>query len=164
MHERSVENDFLLLTLRRLLPKGGGGGGGGGSGGEGGGGAGFNLCLMSATMDGDVLSDYFRTGLGAAVPRVAFPGRTFPVTALYLEDVLRLTGHRANPLVLPLWESLPLVSGDLGPCGLSCSKHAHTSANRYHHAIRIFYMLYWFFTSLHFIKASMWRLVWCRVL
>ena len=92
-----MENDFLLLTLRRLLPKGGGGGGGGGSGGEGGGGAGFNLCLMSATMDGDVLSDYFRTGLGAAVPRVAFPGRTFPVTALYLEDVLRLTGHRANP-------------------------------------------------------------------
>jgi len=51
VHERSVENDFLLLTLRMLLlrrreegarpgqPK-------------------LKVCLMSATLDGDVLSSY----------------------------------------------------------------------------------------------------------
>ena len=36
------------------------------------------------------------------------------------------TGH-------PLWESLLLVcEGHLGPCGLSCSKHTHTSHDTAH--------------------------------
>ena len=52
----------------------------------------LRLCMMSATLDGDVLASYFGAR-GFEVPRVSFPGRTFPVTQLYLEDALRLTGH-----------------------------------------------------------------------
>ena len=47
VHERSIENDFLLLTLRRLLHRG----------------AKFHLSLMSATLDGEVISSYFSNGL-----------------------------------------------------------------------------------------------------
>ena len=63
VHERSVENDFLLLTLRRLLlrkPD-----------------SELSVCLMSATLDGEVLSSYFDSASpNVAIPRVSFPGRT----------------------------------------------------------------------------------------
>eukprot|EP00959_Pyramimonas_sp_CCMP1952_P277898 5808655-Pyramimonas_sp.AAC.1 len=42
-------------------------------------------------MDGEVLAEYFNH-----CPRVSFPGRAFPVTALYLEDALDLTRHRVD--------------------------------------------------------------------
>jgi len=77
VHERTVEGDFLLLTLRRLLatprpphtPA-------------------LHVCLMSATMEGELLSNYY-----GRCPRVRFPGRAFPVATLHLEDALGLTRH-----------------------------------------------------------------------
>ena len=119
VHERTVENDFLLLTLKSLLQQRMRNGGGGregekerrGSrweergketgeerGNEAGTHAGvkeageLHVCLMSATMDSKVLIDYFSREFGA-VPRVSVGGRTFPVTQLHLEDALALTRH-----------------------------------------------------------------------
>jgi len=43
---------------------------------------------MSATLDSSLFSDYF----GGKAPCVKFPGRTFPVTELYLEHALEMTG------------------------------------------------------------------------
>ena len=74
VHERSVESDLLLLVVRDLLRRR----------------ADLKLVLMSATMDSERLAGYFG---GAAPPSVRVPGRTFPVTALYLEDALEWTGH-----------------------------------------------------------------------
>ena len=44
---------------------------------------------MSATLDASLFHDYF---WGA--PSVKFPGRTFPVTELYLEDIVEVTKHQ----------------------------------------------------------------------
>ena len=71
-HERDVLTDFLLIILRDLVrarPS-------------------LRVLIMSATMDAQRFADYFGTD---AVFQV--PGRTFPVTDLYLEDALELTGH-----------------------------------------------------------------------
>ncbi|KAJ1478624.1 hypothetical protein T484DRAFT_1816960 [Baffinella frigidus] len=46
---------------------------------------------MSATMDGDVLGNYFN-----GCPRVSFPGRAFPVKTFHLEDALQLVQHRGD--------------------------------------------------------------------
>ncbi|KAL9178288.1 hypothetical protein ACHAXT_001716 [Thalassiosira profunda] len=83
VHERSLEGDFLLMVLRDLIPereklaKES---------------AGrippLKIVLMSATLDASLFHDYF---WGA--PSVKFPGRTFPVTELYLEDAMEVTGH-----------------------------------------------------------------------
>jgi len=47
--------------------------------------------MMSATMDGTVLGNYFQ-----GAPRVSFPGRAFPVKTFYLEDALQLVKHRVT--------------------------------------------------------------------
>ena len=88
VHERTVENDFLLLALKSLLRQTGGR-----SSREGGP---MHVCLMSATMDSRVLIDYFGTDF-PAVPRISVEGRTFPVTQLHLEDALGLTRHVVDP-------------------------------------------------------------------
>mmetsp|Transcript_29711 Transcript_29711/g.98459 ORF Transcript_29711/g.98459 Transcript_29711/m.98459 type:complete len:275 (-) Transcript_29711:1977-2801(-) len=46
---------------------------------------------MSATLDGDLLSRYFD-----GAPSLKVPGRTFPVTALFLEDALEITKHTVD--------------------------------------------------------------------
>ena len=75
VHERSIESDFLLMVLRDMLPKRTTD-------------RPLKVVLMSATLDASLFHDYF---WGA--PSVKFPGRTFPVTELYLEDALEVTGH-----------------------------------------------------------------------
>lgn len=120
VHERSVENDLLLLALRRILTKqererkfgrgrgrrGGGRGSGRGVGQSGRGAAPTNaerppklrVCLMSATIDGALFEDYFRRPLRLKrVPRVRFGGRSFPVSTYYLEDALEMTSHVVRP-------------------------------------------------------------------
>jgi ATP-dependent RNA helicase DHX57 len=77
VHERSMESDFLLMVLRGLLTRR----------------RDLKLVLMSATINASLFADYF----GAGTPTISIPGRTFPVTALYLEDALELTGHRVRP-------------------------------------------------------------------
>ncbi|KAI9848422.1 MAG: hypothetical protein M1837_000217 [Sclerophora amabilis] len=72
VHERSIDSDFLLIILRRLMirrPE-------------------LKVVLMSATVDAQRFSHY----LGTA-PIFNVPGRTFPVRTEYLEDAIELTGH-----------------------------------------------------------------------
>lgn len=73
VHERSIESDFLLMVLRDMIPKRS---------------SPLKVVLMSATLDASLFHDYFWDA-----PSVKFPGRTFPVTELYLEDALEATGH-----------------------------------------------------------------------
>ena len=78
VHERTVEGDFLMLTLRDLLARG-----------RPAGAPALHVCLMSATLDSAILANYF----GESTPRVKFGGRAFPVTTLHLETALSLTRH-----------------------------------------------------------------------
>ncbi|SPO38961.1 probable Putative DEAH-box ATP-dependent helicase UM11114 [Pseudozyma flocculosa] len=76
VHERSVDSDFLLLELREVLkrnPK-------------------IKVVLMSATINQETFADYF-----AGAPCLEIPGRTFPVTDHYLEDIVRDSGFRPSP-------------------------------------------------------------------
>ena len=70
VHERSIESDFLLIVLRKLLarrPQ-------------------LKVILMSATVDAAKFSSYF-----SGAPILTVPGRTFPVQTRYLEDVIEET-------------------------------------------------------------------------
>ena len=73
VHERSLESDFLLLALAQLLKTR----------------TDLKIVLMSATMPGMAVQKYF----GQGCPTVRFPGRAFPVHALYLEEALAVTKH-----------------------------------------------------------------------
>ncbi|KAI5295718.1 hypothetical protein KEM52_000437 [Ascosphaera acerosa] len=79
VHERTIDSDFLLIILRRLIRER----------------PNLKLILMSATVDATRFSTY----LGQA-PILDIPGRTFPVEVKYLEDAVELTHHalRTDPL------------------------------------------------------------------
>ena len=67
VHERSEESDFLLMILRdtlKIRPD-------------------LKIILMSATLNADLFSGYFR-----GTPVLDIPGRTFPVEQIFLEDIL----------------------------------------------------------------------------
>ncbi|OAR02589.1 hypothetical protein LLEC1_00327 [Akanthomyces lecanii] len=72
VHERSIDSDFLLIVLKRLMVQR----------------KDLKVVLMSATVDADRFSAY----LGGA-PILNVPGRTFPVEVRYLEDAIELTGY-----------------------------------------------------------------------
>ncbi|KAF4342708.1 DNA RNA helicase (DEAD H box family II) [Fusarium beomiforme] len=72
VHERSIDSDFLLIVLKKLLIRR----------------KDLKVVLMSATVDADRFSAY----LGGA-PVLNVPGRTFPVQVRYLEDAIELTGY-----------------------------------------------------------------------
>jgi ATP-dependent RNA helicase DHX57 len=77
-HERSVETDFLLILLRDVLlhrPA-------------------LRVILMSATLDASKFSTYFSEVTGRRTPVISIPGRTFPVTELYLEDAVLRTSYK----------------------------------------------------------------------
>lgn len=75
VHERSIDSDFLLIVLKKLLEKR----------------KDLRVVLMSATVDAERFSNY----LGRA-PVLNVPGRTFPVQVKYLEDALEVTGYTLN--------------------------------------------------------------------
>jgi len=75
VHERSIDSDFLLIVLKRLLLKR----------------KDLKVVLMSATVDAERFSKY----LGGA-PVLNVPGRTFPVQVKYLEDAVELTGFSVD--------------------------------------------------------------------
>ncbi|GAA6051223.1 hypothetical protein JCM3770_005879 [Rhodotorula araucariae] len=76
VHERSIDSDFLLIVLREILEVR----------------KDLKVILMSATVDAEKISEYM-----GGCPVVRVPGRTFPVTAHYLEDVVELTRYRLDP-------------------------------------------------------------------
>ncbi|KAL4574479.1 hypothetical protein LXL04_021311 [Taraxacum kok-saghyz] len=73
IHERGMNEDFLLIVLKELLPRR----------------PELRLILMSATLDANLFSTYF-----GGVPVVQIPGFTHPVHSYFLEDVLETTGYR----------------------------------------------------------------------
>ncbi|KAL2132760.1 hypothetical protein VTI74DRAFT_3415 [Chaetomium olivicolor] len=75
VHERSIDSDFLLIVLKKLLTRR----------------KDLKVVLMSATVDADRFSKY----LGGA-PVLTVPGRTFPVRVAYLEDAVELTGYTVD--------------------------------------------------------------------
>ena len=75
VHERSIDSDFLLIVLRKLMdhrPT-------------------LKVILMSATVDAGKFSKYL-----AGAPVINVPGRTFPVEIKYLEDILEITGFEID--------------------------------------------------------------------
>ncbi|CAK9007538.1 ATP-dependent RNA helicase DHX29 (DEAH box protein 29) (Nucleic acid helicase DDXx) [Durusdinium trenchii] len=76
VHERTVDSDFLLVVLRRVVKE------------RSGTSTPLKVVLMSATIDLDKLSGYFD-----GAPILEAGGRTFPVTKFPLEDCVELTGY-----------------------------------------------------------------------
>src|SRR5205809_1716857 len=75
VHERTIDTDFLLIVLRRLIqerPE-------------------LKLILMSATVDSQKFSAYLNDA-----PVLDIPGRTFPVEVRYLEDAIELTKYHPD--------------------------------------------------------------------
>lgn len=72
VHERSIDSDFLLIVLKRLLKRR----------------TDLKVILMSATVDAERFSAYL-----SGAPVLNVPGRTFPVVVRYLEDAVELTGY-----------------------------------------------------------------------
>ena len=78
VHERTIDSDFLLVILRRLLVKR----------------PTLKVILMSATVNAERFSRYLN---GAPVLNV--PGRTFPVETKYLEDAFEVIGALPTQLL-----------------------------------------------------------------
>ncbi|KAM5570489.1 DExH-box ATP-dependent RNA helicase DExH3 [Rosa sericea] len=75
IHERGMNEDFLLIVLKELLsrrPE-------------------LRLILMSATLNAELFSSYFN-----GAPMIHIPGFTYPVRAYFLENILEMTGYRLN--------------------------------------------------------------------
>ncbi|KAL3640746.1 hypothetical protein CASFOL_015714 [Castilleja foliolosa] len=73
IHERGMNEDFLLIVLKDLLrrrPE-------------------LRLILMSATLNADLFSSYF-----SGAPMIHIPGFTYPVRCHFLENILETTGYR----------------------------------------------------------------------
>lgn len=75
VHERTIDSDFLLIVLRRLMEKR----------------PDLKLILMSATVDAQRFSTYL-----GGVPILNIPGRTYPVEMKYLEDAVEMTNYRLS--------------------------------------------------------------------
>lgn len=75
VHERTIDSDFLLIVLRRLMQKR----------------PDLKLILMSATLEAQRFSNYL-----GGVPVMNIPGRTFPVEMKYLEDAVEMTNYRLS--------------------------------------------------------------------
>ncbi|XP_024401897.1 DExH-box ATP-dependent RNA helicase DExH3 [Physcomitrium patens] len=73
IHERGMNEDFLLIVLKDLLPRR----------------PDLRLVLMSATLNADLFSSYFNRA-----PMAHIPGFTYPVKSYFLEDILETTGYR----------------------------------------------------------------------
>ena len=77
IHERGMNEDFLLIVLKDLLPRR----------------PDLRLILMSATLNAELFSSFFNKA-----PSVHIPGFTHPVEALFLEDILETTGLRLTSM------------------------------------------------------------------
>ncbi|KAG6469410.1 hypothetical protein ZIOFF_074127 [Zingiber officinale] len=73
IHERGMNEDFLLIVLKDLLRRR----------------RDLRLILMSATLNAELFSSYF-----GGAPTIHIPGFTYPVRAHFLEDILEKTGYK----------------------------------------------------------------------
>lgn len=83
VHERSVDTDFLLLLLRKILPSR----------------PELKVVLMSATLEAEKFSNYFNENRKTlnVPPVISIPGRTFPVEQYYLAEAVELSGYTLSP-------------------------------------------------------------------
>jgi ATP-dependent RNA helicase DHX29 len=93
VHERDVNTDFLLILVKHLLRQD----------------STFKVVLMSATLNAKIFSQYF---CDFGCNSIIIPGRTFPVTALFLEDALALTGFEPEPGSDCIFRCKPLRKSD----------------------------------------------------
>ncbi|KAL3685906.1 hypothetical protein R1sor_003928 [Riccia sorocarpa] len=77
IHERGMNEDFLLIVLKNLLSRR----------------PDLKLVLMSATLNAELFSAYFDRA-----PMLHIPGFTYPVRSYFLEDVLQETGHHLTAM------------------------------------------------------------------
>ncbi|KAF5734543.1 hypothetical protein HS088_TW15G00035 [Tripterygium wilfordii] len=75
IHERGMNEDFLLIVLKDLLPRR----------------PELKLILMSATLNAELFSSYF-----GGAPTIHIPGFTYPVREHFLENILETTGYGLN--------------------------------------------------------------------
>ncbi|KAJ0049658.1 hypothetical protein Pint_16938 [Pistacia integerrima] len=73
IHERGMNEDFLLIVLKDLLPRR----------------PELRLILMSATLNAELFSSYFD-----GAPMLHIPGFTYPVEEHFLEQILERTGYQ----------------------------------------------------------------------
>ncbi|CAN1298235.1 DExH-box ATP-dependent RNA helicase DExH3 [Linum perenne] len=75
IHERGMNEDFLLIVLKDLLPRR----------------RDLRLILMSATLNAELFSTYY-----GGAPTIHIPGFTYSVKTHFLEDVLDITGYQLS--------------------------------------------------------------------
>lgn len=76
IHERGMNEDFLLIVLKDLLPRR----------------PELKLILMSATLNAELFSSYY-----GGAPMIHIPGFTYPVRSHFLENILEMTRYRLTP-------------------------------------------------------------------
>ena len=84
VHERTIDSDFLLIILRKLMARR----------------PALRVILMSATVNAKRFSDYLE---GAPILNV--PGRTYPVETRYLEDAIELTTYHDSKKLTEVHQS-----------------------------------------------------------
>lgn len=75
VHERTIDNDFLIIVLRALMARR----------------PTLKVVLMSATVNASKFAHYF-----GGAPIVTIPGRTHPVETAYLEDAIEVTKYQID--------------------------------------------------------------------
>ncbi|KAG9104755.1 hypothetical protein FRC06_011237 [Ceratobasidium sp. 370] len=114
VHERDVDTDLLLVVLKRLLadrrarqkP--------------------LKIILMSATIDPTLFQTYFAEADRTPAPVAEVPGRSFPVTKYYMEDIIRQFSTIDMSGSMWVWEDKSVVAyaqGEIGPHALASITH-----------------------------------------
>ena len=88
VHERTMQGDFLLIILKRLMKERRAWFEEGKPGNPGP----LKVVLMSATVDADKFAHYF-----GDCPTLFAPGRTFPVEEHYLEEIYEILQYNLSP-------------------------------------------------------------------
>jgi HrpA-like RNA helicase len=99
VHERDLNTDFILTLLRPLLIVN----------------KRISIILMSATASASLFADYFSMSSIGLQPRILdVPGRTYPISTLWLEDIEMMINKKIN------WKDrdIDLNTNSQGSCDL----------------------------------------------
>ena len=100
VHERDMQIDFLLITLRKNVMRR-----------QALGKSNPQVVLMSATMDTELFASYFQSEIPdkgtLACPSLSVPGRAFPVKERYLDEILKDLTAAKSPTYLMAMRSDP---------------------------------------------------------
>ena len=99
-HERSLNIDFLLGYLKRLLPKR----------------PDLKVIITSATIDPERFAEHFADADGTPAPIIEVSGRTFPVEVRYRPLTVEQTVTRKNGQVETRVTDIDQIDGVVGAC------------------------------------------------